>query len=351
MDVVRHIVAVCGPTASGKSDLGMRLAAALNGEVVSVDSVQVFREADIGSAKVSPSDRTHVVHHLLDVLNPDEECNAAAFRGLALGAIDTIAGRGRVPVLTVGTTMYFTTLVHGLAAIPRGDSELREALDSIDSESLHARLKSIDPVRAELLNKNDRMRLIRAIESYELSGKTQTEAHAGHSFQHSSVSGVFIVLIRHRDDLYERIEMRSKKLVASGLISETEFLLSKYGPEISVLSSIGYREAMQVLRGELAPDLLADAIALATRRYAKRQMTFWRNEPTKRGWLTRPEAGDPSAVEVGKEGIKGKRSLEQARGFRVLPLDTVRLEAALREKIAEGRFEKPEVWYVLPEGF
>lgn len=341
------ILAVCGPTASGKSDVGILLAESLSGEVVSVDSVQIYRGADIGSAKVATEEQRGIPHHLLDILDLATDSNAASFCSAAKSCIDSISDRGKLPILTVGTTMYFTTLVHGIAPLPPRNDELRSELAALRPDQLFEKLREIDPERAEKLAPNDTTRVIRAIESHHFTARPQSEIHRQHGFSDVDVTGVFLVLVRPRDELYARIDARSKIMVERGLLTEARSIYKAHGENIPIFSTIGYREALQVLKGELPEGELAEAVALATRRYAKRQMTFWRNEPEKRSWEVFPKSGDPDAFETGKEGIVGRASTAQAKGFLVKKMSIPQIAASFAERVTKGEFDRPEVWYVM----
>jgi len=290
------LVIIAGPTASGKSALGLALARELGGEILSIDSVQVYRGADIGSAKPTPAEQALVPHHLIDVVSPDEQFNVHDFVTRAEAAIADMAARGRVCVVIGGTTLYLTALLHGLAELPPGDAELRAELEDERSEDLHARLAALDPTSAARLHVNDRIRVIRAIESTLHGGRPAALAHGEHRFADVRYPAAIFVLARERLDLYERINRRAAEMVERGLLTETGDLIAQYGERLPVLRTLGYAQAAAVLRGELDIADLPESIAQATRRFAKRQVTYWRNEPTKRGWRTVPGSADPAVV-------------------------------------------------------
>lgn len=309
------LIIVAGPTGTGKSAIGLRLAEALGAEVVSIDSVQVYRGADIGSAKPTAAEQARVPHHLLDLWNPDHAGDMAQFLSAAREAIDAIHRRGKRVVCIGGTGMYLTGLLHGLAELPPGDEGLRAELERLSSEDLVERLKRVDPVAAGRLHRNDRLRLIRAIEGSELTGEPMTVRHARHSYREALYRAVILVPLWSRTDLYRRIDARTEAMVEGGLLGETRTIRDRFGDDAPMLGAVGYAEAREVLRGESSEAELIPTIAQATRRFAKRQMTYWRNEPVKRGWSVRPTA-DESAVEL-PQGARG----EVGESFRVIDID------------------------------
>lgn len=337
-------VAVCGPTASGKSALSLYLAQALNAEVVNVDSVQVYRELDIGSAKLKLEEREGVPHHVLDVFSPADAANVAEFRRSALGAVGEIAARGKLPLLVGGSGMYFTVLLHGLAEVSPTPDEVRRTVAAMSPEAIYAELSAQDPETAERLNPNDLQRVSRAVEILRVTGKRPSELFAQHTFTPIDVVSLVVVLCRPRDELYRRINLRSEKMVSEGLVAETERLLSKYG-EIPALETLGYKQARDLIAGRLSPDCLAREIALYTRRFAKRQMTYWRNEPKKRGWLTRPHADELGEEVAGFEDFPAS-ARQHMKSFRAFHFSPIRLVKALQARLREP-LERTEVWYVI----
>ncbi len=338
-------LAVCGPTASGKSELSLDIAVALGAEVVNVDSVQVYRGLDIGSAKVPPAGRRGVPHHLLDVFEPDRPANVAQFRELALGAVRDISARGRLPLLVGGSGMYFTVLLHGLADVPQASAEVRAAVAALAPDEMHRELMQADPAAAARLHPGDLQRVSRALEIVRMSGSRPSELMAGHGFASADVVSLVLVLCRPRAELYGRINQRSAKMLEEGLLKEAGDLLQRYGP-VSPLATLGYKQACQALAGSLPEAGLAAEIALHTRRFAKRQMTYWRNEPPKRGWGVRPSEQEQAEEVSGVEAVAG-RGRSSAKGFRALRLPLPELISAVRARLAAG-LERTEVWYVTP---
>ncbi len=343
MTEVYKTLAICGPTAVGKSELSISICQELGGEVVNVDSVQVYRELDIGSAKLSPSERGGVVHHALDVFTPNQVVNVAEFRRVAQDAISDIAKRGKIPVLVGGSGMYFTVLLHGLADVPPTPSQVRAEVARLSPEEMYEELQQIDPATAERLNPRDLQRVSRAIEIARVTGKRPSEIFAAHTFRAKENVSLVVVLCRPRDELYQRINLRAQQMVDQGLLEETRRLREKYG-QVPVLRTLGYCEALDVLDGKLSREALAEEIALHTRRFAKRQMTYWRNEPTKRGWCVRPDAQDPWIEVAGFDSFspRAQRSMIAVRAFRLSRDELLR---AVRERMAQP-LDQTEVWYV-----
>jgi len=338
-------LAVCGPTASGKSALSIALAQGLGGEVVNVDSVQVYKDLDIGSAKLPLAERGAVPHHLLDVFEPGEAANVARFRELALGAMREISARGRLPLLVGGSGMYFTVLLHGLADVPPTPEEVRVTVSELSPAEMHRELAASDPETAARLSPNDTQRVSRALEILRVTGRKPSEILSAHTFAPVDVAALVIVICRPRDELYRRIDARAAQMVAEGLVAETRGILDRHGG-VPALDTLGYRQAADLLAGRISERDLAGEIALHTRRFAKRQMTYWRNEPPKRGWGVRPSEQEQAEEVSGVEAVAG-RGRSSAKGFRALRLPLPELISAVRARLAAG-LERTEVWYVTP---
>jgi tRNA dimethylallyltransferase len=296
--VINKILVVAGPTASGKSALALKLALALDGEIVNADSVQVYRGMDIGSAKMMPSELGSIQQHLVDIAEPDSPIDVADYVRMADIAIKDIVARGKVPIIVGGSSLYLKALLHGLAELPKADPKIRSLLEQRDSDDLYRELSLKDPIRASKLHVNDRVRVIRALESCQdssFSGQNSivSAVQVKHSFLDIRYTALIHCLLPPRNLLYDRINQRSLQMIADGLISEVSGLLVKYGPSCRPFNSVGYSQALAqvVATGgdsellSLGQGNLVDEIAQATRRYAKQQYTFWRNEPSKRGWL------------------------------------------------------------------
>jgi tRNA dimethylallyltransferase len=277
------LVCVVGPTASGKTDLAVDLACALGGEIVSADSVQVYRRFDAASGKPSEEERTLARHHLVDVADGLEPFDAARFVVLADAAIADIRARGRRPIVCGGTFLWVKALLSGLSAAPPGDPEIRARhavlVAERGREALHARLREIDPRMAERLHPNDVLRVGRALEVFEVSGRRLSELQEAHGFREARYPSLLLTVARSQDELTERLRVRVRGFVASGLVAEVEGLVADGYREARAMGSVGYKEALAVLEGRLPEAELEDSIVRASRVFARRQRTWLGHEP------------------------------------------------------------------------
>jgi tRNA dimethylallyltransferase len=241
--------------------------------------------------------------------------------------------------------MYLTALVQGLAALPPRNEKLREQLDREDLSTLFQRLQQSDPLSASRIHPNDRIRITRALETIQQTGVPHGEHQGSHQFREVALPALMIVLVWEREELQRRIALRTSQMVRDGLLAEARTILNQYGPDAQLFRSIGYREASQVLRGELPEERLAEAVVVATRQLAKRQMTFWRNEPVKRGWKVAPIEGAQGTTTVGAVLDEGatKRARLNARGTTVFRWSF----DELRQRIFDFQpHDTPEVWFL-----
>ena len=294
------LVAIVGPTASGKSALGVKLAERLGGEVVACDSTQLYRGFDIGTAKPGFSERRGIPHHLIDVLGSEEDATAGRYRQLALQTLEDLRKRMRLPVFTVGTGLYLRALLEGLADVPQRSQELRERLRASVEEHppgyLHRVLKRIDPETARKIAPADEQKLIRAVEVCILARKPISELHRTGRLPLEGWRVLKVGLMPLREKLNERIDARTDAMLAHGWMREVQALLESGLSEHSKpFDFIGYRELRAVLRSEITLQEAREAIQQATRRYAKRQLTWFRKEPGVR-WLS--GFGDEAAVQA-----------------------------------------------------
>ena len=278
------VIVIAGPTASGKTSLGVELALALGGEIVNADSMQVYRGMDIGTAKPTPEEQKGVAHHLMDVVDPDEEYNAAMYRSMALPIITDILSRRKMCFVVGGTGLYIKALVHGLfevgASDPRIRIRLKEEAQICGSNFLHERLNRKDPDSAKKIHPNDAYRIIRALEVHESTGKTMAELHREHSFKDNSFDFLKIGLHINRDILYDRINRRVDAMIDTGLVGEvTELLEMGYTPHLKSMQSIGYRHMVDFIQGRCEWDETIRTLKRDTRRYAKRQLTWFKADP------------------------------------------------------------------------
>jgi len=276
------LVVLLGPTGSGKTALSLTLARRFHGEIVSCDSVAVYRGMDAGTAKPTLEERRAVPHHLIDVLPPGQFITAGDYSRLAREALAAIAARHRLPIVTGGTGLYLRALLDGLFAGPQRSEELRARLrlsaERHGSEWLHRLLLRLDPAAAERVHPNDHPKLIRAIEVCLAARQPLTEAwKAGRN----SLTGYRVLRIGldpPRSQLYTRIDARAAEMFSHGLVEETRTLVAQYGESPRALDSLGYRQARAVLRGELTEPEAIAATRQAHRNYAKRQLTWFRRE-------------------------------------------------------------------------
>jgi tRNA dimethylallyltransferase len=280
------VVAVVGATATGKSALGMALAELLpgGGEIVNADALQVYRGFDVGTAKPDAAVRRRVPHHLVDVLDPWERYSAGEFARLARRAIADIAGRGRLPIVVGGSGLYLRALLAGISPIPAADPRLRERLRrrvaAEGLEALAAELARLDPETASRLAPGDRQRVLRALEVALASGRPLSAWIAEQPFGTQSIAAIRVGLTMPRSILYDRIAGRVARMVESGWLEEIRGLLGQgLGPELPAFQAIGYRQMAHHLRGEWPLARAMEETVRATRRFAKRQETWFRKEP------------------------------------------------------------------------
>ncbi len=287
-----RIIILVGPTASGKTALAVAMAERIGGEIVNADSMQVYRRMDIGTAKPPPEVRRLVPHHLLDAVDPDEPYTAADFVREARKAIADIHGRGKRAIVSGGTGLYVKALTRGLVESPGGDETIRKELKSLAAvegkEALHRRLALIDPQTARRLHPNDQLRVTRALEVYRITGRPLSELHGEHRFAVNSYACLKIGLAPDRSELYSNIDKRVEWMIGNGLVEEVKGLLSAgYCPLLKPMRSLGYRQVCSFLAGEYSLDKAIELIKRDTRRYAKRQLT-WFNQDREIKWIEYP---------------------------------------------------------------
>ncbi|PIE59266.1 MAG: tRNA (adenosine(37)-N6)-dimethylallyltransferase MiaA [Desulfobulbus propionicus] len=277
------VIVLAGPTAVGKTDLSLYLAERFNCEIISMDSMQVYRYMDIGTAKVSGEERRHVNHHLIDIRTPDQQYDAASFVDDALAAMELIRQQDKIPLITGGTGLYLSSLVNGLFA-DTGASEvtrkkIRARFKEQGREASYAELKKVDPVAASNIHPNDTQRLLRGLEIFYTTG-TPWSVHIKKQRENRArvfANMILIGLTREREQLHKRISERSKNMIKHGLIEEISGIIEMgYSPDLPPLQGIGYRHGLHYLNGSRSQDQMIDELARDTRRYAKRQYTWFR---------------------------------------------------------------------------
>jgi tRNA dimethylallyltransferase len=294
------LVVLAGPTASGKTALAVRLAERFDGEIVSCDSVAVYREMEIGTAKPTPAERSIVPHHLIDVAWPDEQVTAGDYSRLAREALGGITERGRLPIVAGGTGLYLRALIDGLFPAPAARPELRERLreraETKGSGHLHRVLTRLDARAAEAIHPNDVPKMIRAIE-VSLAEAPMTEQWERGRDRLEGYRILRLGLNPPRARLYGRINERAAAMFDRGLIEETSRLIERYGRECRALGSLGYAQAAAILAGEMTREEAVAAAQQGHRNYAKRQLTWFRREPEMH-WLVGLGGDDAIAVEA-----------------------------------------------------
>jgi len=292
------LVVILGPTASGKTALSLHVAEQMQGEIISCDSVAVYRELEIGTAKPSREERQRVAHHLIDIAGPQELVTAGDYSRLARQAIADVAALGHLPIVVGGSGLYLRALLEGLfPGPPRSEelrSRLRERAAERGSDYLHKLLRRIDPAAAQTIHANDVPKVVRALE-VSLSARapmTDLWQHGRDALQGFRI--LRIGLNPRREALYEHINQRAREMFSAGLLEETRMLADRYGSAVWPLNSLGYKQAMQHLNGELSLEQAIVAAQQGHRNYAKRQMTWFRREPEVH-WIT--EFGSDPAVQ------------------------------------------------------
>lgn len=296
-----RIIVICGPTGIGKTRTGIRLAQRYGGEIVGADSMQIYRQMDIGTAKPTPEEQAEVRHHLIDVVDPDAEFDAAHYALLAGETVSDLVRRGIPPVVVGGTGLYIKSLIYGLFELPRVSSEIRKHLRVEAKEKglgvLHERLRRIDPDTAAVTHPNDAHRIIRGLEIHAATGLPISVLRKAHGFQTPRYRAFTIGLAMEREALCERIDRRVDLMLAEGLLEEVKGLLDRgYTPSLKSMQSIGYRHMADHIRGQTDWTETVRLLKRDTRRYAKRQMTWFRADPDIR-W-EHPEGVDRLVTEV-----------------------------------------------------
>ena len=297
------IIIIAGPTAIGKTAGAIELCRRFSGEVIGADSMQIYRHMDIGTAKPTPAERACVPHHLIDIIPPDAPFDAARYASAARRIIADLHRNRRLPFVVGGTGLYIKALTRGIFQMPPIDPAVRQRLkktaDEEGSAVLHRRLVQIDPGAAEKIHPNDTYRLLRALEVLEGTGRTISDLQRNHRFGESPFLALKFGLSMERERLYDRIDRRVDAMMDAGFPEEVRRLLAMgYGPELKSMQSIGYRHMTDYLQGRLPLAEAVDTLKRDTRRYAKRQMTWFRADP-EIGW-TPPQQIDEMAERIKK---------------------------------------------------
>ena len=284
MNGKQKLILIGGPTASGKTSLSIRLAKALNGEIISADSMQVYRRMDIGTAKVTKEEMEGVPHHLIDILEPDEEWNVMTFKARAEQAIQEIAGRGHLPVICGGTGFYVDALLYDTRFEDEpGQREIRQRLERRMAEEgpriLHEELRLVDPVSAEKIHYNNEKRVIRALEFFELHQEPISAHNEAMKKRESPYDFLYFAIDMDRQVLYDRIDQRVDRMIEDGLVEEVERLVREgVRPGMTSMQGLGYKEILPYLNGETTLEEAVRVLKRDTRHFAKRQLTWFRAE-------------------------------------------------------------------------
>ncbi len=276
----QQLIVICGPTAVGKTGFAIEMARQFGGEIIGADSMQIYRRMDIGTAKPTARELKRVVHHMVDILNPDEDFDAVRYARLADGCIARLASEEKVPFVVGGTGLYIKALVYGLTAAAPAATRIRERLQGelavSGAPAMHHRLQACDPASAVRIHPNDTYRILRALEVFELTGRSITRHYEDHGFAASRYDALYIGLALPRDELYERINRRVEIMVAEGFVDEVRTLLEEgYADDLKSMQSLGYRHMVDYLRGRIEWDAAVRAMKRDHRRYAKRQLTWF----------------------------------------------------------------------------
>ncbi len=289
------VIAVMGPTAVGKTRLVLQLAKDVGAEIINADSMQIYRLMDIGTAKPTLADREEVTHHLLDIVDADQDFDASRYSQLAREVIVSLARQGKVAIMVGGTGLYLKAVFHGLFPGAFSDPVTRQRLhkeaEKDGGSELYQRLQEVDSTTAQRLHPHDLFRIIRALEVWECSGRPMSVLHWEHGFRDRLFRTLKIGLNRPRSELYERIDRRVEEMMAKGLLDEVRGLLNRgYGPHLRSMQALGYRHMMQHLQDGVEIEKVIRTMQRDTRRYAKRQMTWFRRDE-EINWF-HPEAVD-----------------------------------------------------------
>lgn len=270
------VIVICGPTASGKTKLGIEVANKIDGEIVSADSMQIYKYMDIGTAKPTIEERKLARHHLIDFVEPNMRYSVADFKIDAIKTIKSILSRGKTPIIVGGTGLYINSLIYNIEFNEQKvDMEYRDKMDQLETSILYEKAKTIDSEALSKISRNDRKRIIRILEIYHSTGKTKTQLEA-ESRKKLEFDYKIFVLNMDREKLYDRINKRVDLMINSGLIDEVKVLLKRYNDFPTSMQGLGYKEVVQYLNNQITKDEMIDKIKQQSRRYAKRQLTWFR---------------------------------------------------------------------------
>ncbi|MCR5846798.1 MAG: tRNA (adenosine(37)-N6)-dimethylallyltransferase MiaA [Lachnospiraceae bacterium] len=280
----KPLIVIAGATATGKSNLAVNIAKHIGGEIISADSMQIYKYMDIGTAKISEKEMKGIKHHLIDVLTPDSSFDAITFKNLATKAMDDIYANGHIPIIAGGTGFYIQAVTRDIDFTEEDENlkreEITEFYNKYGEDSLFERLKEIDEESTHIIPKQNVKRVIRAIEFYEIHHKKISEHNSEQQLKTSPYNLAYFVIDQNRKDLYEKIDRRVDIMMKEGLLEETRILLNKYeyDPQSGFLNAIGYKELIEYLNGNISLERAVELIKQNSRHYAKRQITFFKRE-------------------------------------------------------------------------
>lgn len=301
MSEKKPLIILTGPTAVGKTDLSLLLAKKINGEIISADSMQVYKKMDIGTAKIMPEEMDEVRHHLIDILDPSEDFNVVLFKKYALAAMDEIYSRNHIPIITGGTGFYIQALLYDINFDENdGDMSYRHELEELAAaygvSKLHDMLKAVDPDSAAAIHENNVKRVIRALEFYKKTGKQISKHNEEERARTSPYNFAYFVLNNSRDVLYNRIDRRVDIMLENGLVDEVKALMDQgYTRDMVSMQGLGYKEIIDYLSGDISYDEAVYILKRDTRHFAKRQITWFKRERDVI-WVNKNEFADDNAI-------------------------------------------------------
>ena len=310
----KPLIVIAGPTACGKTDISIDLAEKIGGEIISGDSMQVYKYMDIGTAKATKEEMRGIPHYLVDELYPDEEYNVMLFQQKAKQYMEGIYSRGHIPIIVGGTGFYINALVYDNDFSEEEESEIRKELYAVaeneGAEKLHAMLADVDPEYAANIHHNNVKRVARALEYYRLTGEKMSEHNKNAKEKETPYNLAFFVLNMDREKLYERINLRVDIMMNNGLEQEVRKLIEMgYSPELVSMQGLGYKEFIPYFNGEISLEQVVDDIKKYTRRFAKRQLTWFRGQ-TNGTWLDMGTLSKDKALEIMLDELKTKKIIE-----------------------------------------
>lgn len=275
------VIVICGPTASGKTSLSIELAKKINGEIISCDSMQIYKDMNIGTAKVTEEEMQGIQHYLIDFVSPDVRYSVANYKNDAEKTIETIIDKGKIPIIVGGTGLYLDSLIYGIEYPKiKFDEKYREKLENEIEENgleyLYNKAKEIDEQAMQKISPNDKKRIIRVLEIYHATGKNKTEQEIESRKKEVKYDYKIFAINMDREKLYERINIRVDKMIENGLIEEVEDLQKKYNHFPTAMQGLGYKEVVEYLQNQITRDEMIEKIKQESRRYAKRQLTWFR---------------------------------------------------------------------------